>query len=321
MHPNACWLALLFLLWGTQVQAVCMASAAAISLGSSNSLSLRTVPQQAAANGGLSCDSVLNVLSQNYVRVTLSSGSLHLQSGSAQIPFQVYADSGYSQALQVAQPVSLNNVVLIGIGGSASAIPLYFRTALGVNVPAGTYTASVSLNWQWAICVLGALGACTSWDRSPGLTQNCPLGVCGTPSNWGTGQTATLNLTLTVSKACLINSTPTVDFGSQALVSQFTPVTQSVSVTCTNTEGYRIGYDNGQHYQAPWRRMLAGSNYLRYNLYHPNSTIVWDNASQTQAATGSGDPQSFAYQVIIDPTQANVPAATYLDNVSLIISY
>ncbi|MBU1330752.1 MAG: spore coat U domain-containing protein [Gammaproteobacteria bacterium] len=321
--PLSCRLIVLImlLLLGQLAHGACAASSSAVSLGTSNSLSLRTTAQQASASGGLRCDGILEALAFNYIRVTLASGSLNLQSGDQQIPFQVFSNSGYSQELLAGQPVSLTNIVLLGLGGTSRSVPLYFRTRLGSNVAAGTYTGSVTLTWQWAICLLGALNACTSWDRSPGLTQSCPLGLCGAPTNWGSGSTAVINLTLVVSKACLINSTPNLDFGSQALVSQFTPLTQSVSVTCTNTEGYRLGFDNGQHYQAPWRRMQVAGNYLRYNLFHPSTTTVWDNASQTRSATGTGEPQSFPFQAIIDPAQPNVPAGTYIDNVSLIISY
>lgn len=316
-------LAVLLLLAGAadSARAACAASGSAVSLGSSNSLSLRSTAQQASASGGLRCDGLLEALAFNYIRVTLASGNLTLNNGAQQIPFQVFTNSGYSQELQTGQPVTLTNAVLLGLGGTSRSVPLYFRTRLGSNVAAGTYTGTVNLTWQWAICLLGALNACTSWDRSPGLTQSCPLGICGAPTNWGTGGSAVINLTLVVSKACLINSAPNADFGSQALVSQFTPLTQSVSVTCTNTEGFRLGFDNGQHFQAPWRRMQVDGSYLRYNLFHPGTTTVWDNASQTRSAAGTGEAQSFSYQAIIDPAQPNVPAGTYIDNVSLIISY
>ncbi len=321
MRPLRCLLlGLILLLSGQVALAACAISNPVVSLGTTSSLSLRTQAQQAAGSGGLQCDGILAALTAAYVRVTLTSGSLQLQSGGQQIPFHIYSDSGYSQALQATQPQELSNITLVGIGGSASAIPLYFRTDLGANVEAGTYTATVTLNWQWAICTVGALNLCV-WERSPGLTQNCPLLVCGAPTNWGTGVTATINLTLVVSKACQIGSTPDVDFGSQALVSQFSVISQSVSVTCTNSEGYRVGFDNGQHYQAPWRRMLNGGSYLRYNIYHPNTTTIWDNTGETEAAIGTGNPQSFVFQAIIDSTQGNVPVGTYLDNVTLIISY
>lgn len=302
------------------VWAACNTSTMAVNLGSTNSLNLRTLPQQATAGAGLSCDGVLTVLSGAYVRVTLNTASLLLQDGNGnQIPFQIYQDSGFTQPLNSGTPQQLSSVSLLTLGGSASAVALYFRTNLGPNVPAGTYTASVSLRWDWAICTIGLINLC-AWERSPGLTQNCPLGICSAPNNWGSGSLATINITLVVTKACQINSLPAVNFGSHALVSQFSPQVQSMSVTCTNTEGYTLGFDNGENYLSAWRRMVSSGQYLRYHLYQPSSSVIWNTAAPV-SATGTGNSQSFSFQAIIDPSQPNVPAGTYIDHVLLIISY
>ncbi len=313
-------LALCTLLISTQALP-CNTYIAAVSLGNTNSLSLRTLQQQATAGAGLSCPGVLTLLSAAYVRVTLNSTSpLVLSDGNGnQVPFRIYQDTGFAQPLLSGQPQQLGNVSLLTLGATSSAIALYFRTDLGPNVPAGTYTASVVLRRDWAICTIGAINLC-SWARSPGVTQTCPLGICGAPTNWGSGSLATVNITLVVTKACLINSAPAVNFGAHALISQFTAQTQSVSVTCTNTEGFTISFDNGQNFSSPWRRMANSGQYLRYHLYRPNGTTVW-NAATPLSAAGTGNAQSFTYQAIIDPGQPNAPAGTYIDNVLLIINY
>ncbi|TRX74234.1 Csu type fimbrial protein [Pseudomonas mangiferae] len=313
-------LALLLSLCSGLCAADCGVNSPAVSLGTASSLTLATVPQQAAASGGLACDGVLAALTAAYVRVTLNSPTMVLSDGKGnQIPFQVYADAAYSQALQNGQPQVLSSLALVGLGTSQSAVALYFRTQAGANVPAGTYTATVTLNWQWAICTTGALNLCV-WQRSPGLTQTCNLGICGSPTNWGTGSQAVVTLTLVVTKACLISSLPQVDFGAKALANQFGTVTQTLAVICTNTEGYTVGFDNGQNYAAPWRRMAFSGNYLNYQIYFPGTTTVW-TTSQTQSAVGNGALQTFNFQVTVDPTQPNKPAGIYLDNVTVIINY
>ncbi|UCJ18531.1 spore coat protein U domain-containing protein [Pseudomonas sp. MM211] len=318
---RAILLALLLTLPGLAA-AECTAPGSTVSLGTTNSLSLITTAPQAAGSGGILCTGSLTLLANNFMRVTLNSAAVLSRDG-RQIPLQVFTNSGYTNALQPGQPVTLNGATLLNLGGSGATVPLYFRTATGANVPAGTYTATLSLTWQYAVCTgLSALGICTNWSRSPGVPlPTCVVLVCNPPASWGTGSPVTVTVSLVVTKACVIsNSELVMDFGTQALVSQFAPVTRNISVTCTNTEGYTVGFDNGQNYQAPWRRMASGSNRLNYNLYFPNTTTVW-TTSQTQPMVGNGLQQSVPFLGIIDPNQANVPVGTYTDNVTVIIMY
>lgn len=321
-HARATLILLALLLAPALAMANCTAPGSTVSLGSTNSLSLITTAPQAAGSGGISCTGSLTLLANNFTRVTLNTTPVLARDG-RQIPLQVFTNTGYTNALQPGQPVILNAVTLLALGGSGASVPLYFRTATGANVPAGTYTATLSLTWQYAVCTgVSAVGVCTGWSRSPGTSlPNCNLLNCSQPSTWGAGSTVTVTVNLVVSKACVISSSELLmDFGTQALVSQFAPVTRSVGVTCTNTEGYTVGFDNGQNYQAPWRRMVSGSSFLGYNLYFPDTSTVW-TSSQTLPMVGTGLLQSIPFQGIINPAQGNVPAGTYTDNVTVIIQY
>ncbi|UQY33078.1 spore coat protein U domain-containing protein [Pseudomonas fulva] len=321
-HARATLILLALLLAPALATANCTAPGSTVSLGSTNSLSLITTAPQAAGSGGISCTGSLTLLANNFTRVTLNTTPVLARDG-RQIPLQVFTNTGYTNALQPGQPVILNAATLLALGGSGASVPLYFRTATGANVPAGTYTATLSLTWQYAVCTgVSAVGVCTGWSRSPGTSlPNCNLLNCSQPSTWGAGSTVTVTVNLVVSKACVISSSELLmDFGTQALVSQFAPVTRSVGVTCTNTEGYTVGFDNGQNYQAPWRRMVSGSSFLGYNLYFPDTSTVW-TSSQTLPMVGTGLLQSIPFQGIINPAQGNVPAGTYTDNVTVIIQY
>lgn len=321
-HARATLILLALLLAPALATANCTAPGSTVSLGSTNSLSLITTAPQAAGSGGISCTGSLTLLANNFTRVTLNTTPVLARDG-RQIPLQVFTNTGYTNALQPGQPVILNAATLLALGGSGASVPLYFRTATGANVPAGTYTATLSLTWQYAVCTgVSAVGVCTGWSRSPGTSlPNCNLLNCSQPSTWGAGSTVTVTVNLMVSKACVISSSELLmDFGTQALVSQFAPVTRSVGVTCTNTEGYTVGFDNGQNYQAPWRRMVSGSSFLGYNLYFPDTSTVW-TSSQTLPMVGTGLLQSIPFQGIINPAQGNVPAGTYTDNVTVIIQY
>ncbi len=47
---------------------------------------------------------------------------------------------------------------------------------------------------------------------------------------------------------------------------------------------------------------------------------MW-NTTQNLSQKGTGLQQTVNFQVTVDPTQANVPVGTYIDNVTLIINY
>ncbi len=322
--PPCRWLLSILLLMGLTLQqaTACNTTTSDINLGTTSSLTLPTTTSQAAGAGGLTCSGSLQLVTGAYLRVTLLSNTLVLtgdQGGS--VPFNLYSDSGYTQAMLAGQTLTLGATNLLAIGGSGISVPLYARTQLGANVPAGTYTGTVSVRWYWAICPSGVLNLCT-WDTSPGVVQ--PTGTACvlncTPTNWGTGALAQISVKLVVTKACQLSTLAAVDFGAQALVSQFAQRTQTVVVRCTNTEGFTLGFGNGQNYQAPWRQLASGANRLRYNIYRPDGVTVVNTAAAFPAV-GTGSSQSFEFKAIIDPTQANVPVGTYIDNVVLTVSY
>lgn len=314
-------LAFCTLMLANPAQAECGVNSPESSLGTVSSLSLISVAQRGSASGGFYCAGLLQLLSTAYIRVSLVNTDFKLtgsQGGS--IPFNVFADSGFTQPLLAGQSAQFGAGNLLNLGGLGAGVPLYFSTAPGANVPAGTYTGTVTLRWHWAVCgTLGIGGICT-WERSPGLAQNCLLGgVCGAVTNWGTGVATTIRVTLVVSKACQFVSLPAVDLGRKALVSQFSKVSQTLSVRCTNTEDFSLSFDNGQHYQAPWRQMAVGSNRLRYNIYTTEQSLL--TPGQTLNSVGSGLNQGFRVEVQIDPNQKDVPAGTYVDNVVVTLQY
>lgn len=308
-------------LFANTARAECGVNSPVSNLGNVSSLSLIEASQRGSAAGGFYCTGLLQLLSTAYVRVTLVNSDFRLtgsQGGS--VPFNVFADSGFTQPLIAGQLAQFGAGNLLNLGGVGAGIPLYFSTAAGANVPAGTYTGTVTLRWHWAVCGTLGIGNICTWERSPGLTQPCALGgICGAPSNWGSGSVTTIRVTLVVTKACQFVSLPAVDLGRKALVSQFTRVSQALSVRCTNTEGFSLSFGNGDHYQAPWRQMASGSNRLRYNIYSTGQSLL--TPAQTLDSVGSGLNQGFRVEIQIDPSQNDVPAGTYVDSVLVTLSY
>lgn len=316
------WRALLCLLLlgsGAVAQAACTTSATNVSLGTISSLTLQTTTAGNYGAAGISCGGSLSLLTNSYIRVALETASMNLTNGGYSIPFAVSLSQG-SPALQNGATSTATGLTVLSLGGTSSGIALYFTVPMGPNVPAGTYTGTVSLRWYYAICD-GVLGIC-NWSRSPGIVQPCvPVVGCGAPTDWGTGVLTSATLTLVVTKSCLINTANLdVDFGTKALVNQFTRVTQTVNVSCTNDEGFNVSFSNGANYIDPWRQMASGANRMRYNLYQPNTTVVW-NPSQTLNFVGTGLGQNFTFDAMVDPSQGNVPAGNYQDSVIMTLKY
>lgn len=81
-----------------------------------------------------------------------------------------------------------------------------------------------------------------------------------------------------------------------------------------------MSFSNGANYIDPWRQMASGANRMRYNLYQPNTTVVW-NPSQTLNFVGTGLGQNFTFDAMVDPSQGNVPAGNYQDSVIMTLKY
>ncbi len=311
---------LLLMTSGGMAHAVCSAGASNVNLGPTSSLAFLTVSQGGYGAGGVSCTGTITLLGFSFVRVMLDQATLTMTNGGYSIPFTVGTGTTPATVLQNGVTTDINTLNVVALGGSQSGIGLYFNAAAGPNVQAGTYTGTVNFRWYYAICDGGVLTLC-NWQRSPGLTQNCPANLCGAPTNWGAGITTTATVTLVVTKACLINTaTMNIDFGTKALISQFTKVTQTVNVTCTNNEGYSVSFNDGANYLNPWRRMSSGSAFLNYNLYQPDTTVIW-NAVQPMTFTGTGAAQDFKFDALIDSTQPNQPQGTYQDSVIMTLNY
>ena len=104
--------------------------------------------------------------------------------------------------------------------------------------------------WNYHICGLGLIGLCIWWD--------------------GTNQPSTVTVTAVITKSCLINTANNVNFGSMALVGQFNPINQSITLTCTKSQSYSSYFTNGNNPITGWRRMLSGtSNFLQYQITCP----------------------------------------------------
>jgi spore coat protein U-like protein len=137
--------------------------------------------------------------------------------------------------------------------------------------------------------------------------------------------TTSFQVQLTIEAQCLINSTSTLSFGTQGVLSANVDQTSTVQIQCTNTTPYTIGLDAGTGTGATvaTRRLTGGGATINYSLYSDAArTSVWGTTigSNTVASTGTGASQSFTVYGRI-PAQTTPAPATYTDTITVTVTY
>jgi spore coat protein U-like protein len=179
--------------------------------------------------------------------------------------------------------------------------PLYLRTEPGANVSAGTYTDTLTLNWDWSICTgIAISGLCLGRDR-------------------GTG-TSTVQISLVVTNDCRV-SVPEIIFGAAAFPADFSPVNHRFQISCTKGTIYYVGIDSGDH-PSGGRRQMVGSNSankLQYDIFNSQTNQLWtDTVAGRVSAIGDGNQtpsQNFPFRASIYADQPAQPAGIYKDQV------
>lgn len=140
--------------------------------------------------------------------------------------------------------------------------------------------------------------------------------------------TTTFTVTATVIGACIINSAANLAFGTYDPTSA-TPLngTSNIIVTCTNPTPYTVGLNAGTSVGATvttraMTRTAGGTETLGYALYSDAArTANWGNTSPTWVSgTGTGVQQTLTVYGQI-PAAQNVPVASYLDTITVTLTY
>ncbi|WP_192878450.1 Csu type fimbrial protein [Limnobaculum parvum] len=290
------------------------ASPTAEDLGTTSSFNVNSANGLSTSGpGGVSCSGLsIDLLSGSVLTGTLKTTTnnmnlVNTQIPGAKIPYTLYADNTTSYPFIKDQSVNygaggLNilNLLVVGLGGSTT---IYTKTTPQQNIPAGTYTDTVTIYWYSKMCLANLLGACISLSL---------------PDEG----TSTIQIKLIVTKDCQINTTTDINFGSSAFVDQFPAKTNNtVTLTCSAQTPYKTYFSNGDNYSDPWRQMKgSGSNFLQYNIYYPDNTTVWNSLSKL-SGSGNGMSQSLTYSAIVNPNQPAQPAGSYSDTVQFVVEY
>ncbi|ATM96065.1 sigma-fimbriae tip adhesin [Yersinia frederiksenii] len=300
----------------------CTFNAGTVTLPPSSSVAANTTPVNAQGTTAMTCPGALitiGLLGSYTLSATITSttNNLNLKNAAGDlIPYSIYATGAFGTALGIGGKLdySGSNLLSISLGNLNANLPIYIRTgnngAINVNISAGTYTDVINLAWNYNICkVLSVLGACVgSWQGT------------------GTGtDISTVTVTLVVSKNCAINSAQDVNFGSFALVGQFNPISQTITLTCTKGSTFNTYVTTGDNPVTNWQQMKLTSStatdYLQYQLYQGTSgTTLW-NATSMLPGTGTGTQQLVPFHALVNPNQSQRTPGSYQDNVSLVLVY
>ncbi|MBA2934772.1 spore coat protein U domain-containing protein [Sphingomonas sp. CGMCC 1.13654] len=299
--------------------ATCTTSAQSLTFASGSTYDVKASSvANISGKAGLSCTgSVLNILGASYAKATMTSlnGFVLKSSTGGSIPFQVAADSGFTVPFTQGGTVNYMSATLLSLlnilNPNSFAPPLYAKLTGAPNIPAGTYTDTLTIQWSYQVCNgVDALGvACIGYET-------------------GTG-TSNVTVTLVVSADCRI-SAPNVSFGTAPLASQFQAVSQAVLVDCSQGSAYKVSFSSGGNGSSrPWRTMSDGAGHtLQYNIYRTDGTTIWDETNPLQSTanggvgSGSTTPnQMQSYVAKVNAAQTTPPAGTYTDTVNVIISF
>ena len=134
--------------------------------------------------------------------------------------------------------------------------------------------------------------------------------------------TSTFQVTANVQATCQISST-TLNFGNYS-GAELTN-TSTITVNCTQNQGYNIGLNGGSNSLPVTGRKMTGpgGTVLNYALYRDNNhTTNWGNTvgTDTQQGNGSGANQTLTVYGKLAANQLVTPGA-YSDTITATITY
>ncbi|MFJ5428206.1 spore coat U domain-containing protein [Pectobacterium actinidiae] len=312
------WLRLAFLLMALYYAPVSYAdctisSPSSTTLGpyASSLVGVNGTPQIVSSGSGFRCTgSILSLISTNTITATIQNDSnpsgttMRMRRGTSSdyVPYNLCMDSGCATLYGIGSTYTWSRTTLLDLFGLFNSpdgtMPLFIRTSIGNNVAAGSYTDTVTIKWDYSICVVGVLGLC-SYDRGTLIS--------------------TLHLSMNITNDCQITSAPNISFGTAAFPADFAALNNSLGVRCTLLGAYTVKLVSTHPDDANWRRMTATVGgtpyYLQYQLYRTGN-IAWTETND-YSGTGTGITQSIPYTARINASQASKPEGAYKDTVTI----
>lgn len=308
-----CVMALLLACAVFPASAVCVTSETSGALGAHPSQRVRSgAPITTLADFKLGCGSVVLALfavPTLQAKITTPTSGLTLRNttnSSLTVPYEITPVSGgtFTQGVLLINLSGANAVALLS--NNSATIGIRVSTLPGANVPAGTYTDVITVNWTYAnICEGIAVGtACV-----------------GTVRNGNVDRTVTVQLV--VINDCTITA-PNIQFGAAPVPSGFATISQSISLLCTRGMSYTVGLDPGLYASGGRRQMASGPHRLQYDIFKPDLS-PWGQVGAARAA-GSAVADgvtwhSLPYSARIYADQPNAPVGSYSDTVKVDVQF
>lgn len=137
---------------------------------------------------------------------------------------------------------------------------------------------------------------------------------------------STLGVSITINAGCTVSG-GTVAFGNQSTLQSNIDQTGTVTVTCTNTTPYNIGFDSGANGASVTTRKMKGgasnTEFVSYSLYSNSArTTNWGSTigTDTVSGTGNGSAQAITVYGRIAPQAIGSPGS-YSDTVNITVTY
>lgn len=150
--------------------------------------------------------------------------------------------------------------------------------------------------------------------------------ICTFASVGAKAATATGNfqVQINIQANCIVASTSDLNFGNVGILSANIDSTSTVSVQCTTSTPYTIGFNQGVNGGSVTTRQMAGAGGLiNYSLFRDaGRTQNWGSTagSDTIAGVGNGAVQNYTVYGRV-PAQTTPAPALYTDTITVTVTY
>lgn len=139
-------------------------------------------------------------------------------------------------------------------------------------------------------------------------------------------KTATVEVFLNVVSTCRVQ-TDRLDFGFPVKGAKSAQASTVITLQCTPGVNYRVGIDNGDHFDGTERRMWGGQAngqvwYVPYRIYRDAARVVpWGNTPTNSAVGVMPLTGTVTLPVYGSADLKNVRASEYRDTVTVVLEY